>query len=96
MYYQSFSAYRGKNMEKLVTERFFSVELKSKVSLKNVTLSNGSRENVLIEGTIGELRSAGFADGVVLEIVGDKGVLRINLTIDDIKKRLKCDQEVKA
>ena len=39
-------------MEKISKERFFSVELKSKVNLKNVTLSNGSHENVLVEGTI--------------------------------------------
>ncbi len=74
-------------MEETNKERFFSVELKSKVCLKNVTLTNGGHENVLVEGTIGQLRYAAFADGVVLEVVGDKGVLRVNLTQDEIKKR---------
>ncbi len=68
-------------------ERFFSVELKSKISLKNVTLSNGGVENVLVEGTIGQLQYASFSDNVVLEVVGDKGVLRINLTQDEIKQK---------
>lgn len=67
-------------------ERFFSIELQSKANLKNVTLSNGGHENVLIEGTIGQLKHATFADGVVLEVVCDKGVLRINLTQDEIKQ----------
>ncbi len=73
-------------------ERFFSVELKSKRDLRTITLSDESRENVLIEGTIGKLLHAVFADSVVLEIVGEKGVLRVNLTQDEIKS----EKEVKS
>ena len=76
-------------MEKITKERFFSVELNSKVSLKNVTLSNGNHENVLVEGTIGELQRAEFSEGIVLEVVGDKGILRINLTPDEIRQKEK-------
>jgi hypothetical protein len=71
---------------KLGKERFFSVELKSKANLKNVTLTNGSHEDVLVEGTIGELQRAAFAEDIILEVVGDKGVLRINLEESEIKK----------
>ena len=70
-------------------ERFFSLELKSKVNLKNITLTNGDQENVLVEGSIGELLRAEFSEDIVLEVVGDKGVLRINLSPDDIKKKTK-------
>ena len=71
-------------------ERFFSVELKSKADLKNVTLANGSRDSVLVEGTIGELVQAMFVEDVILEIVGKKGTLRINLKAEELtspKKR---------
>jgi hypothetical protein len=74
-------------------ERFFSVELKSKVSLKNITLTNGAQENVLVEGSIGELQRAEFSEGIILEVVGDKGVLRINLSLDDIKQKEKQEKE---
>ena len=78
-------------------ERIFSIELKSKNSLKNVTLVNGSCDSVLIEGTIGELVQAVFAEGVVLEVVGKNGVLRLDLGVDDIKKTSEQKQmEVKA
>ena len=78
-------------------ERVFSVELKSKNSLKNVTLVNGSNDSVLIEGTIGELVQATFAEGVVLEVVGKNGVLRLDLGEGDIKKTSEQKQmEVKA
>jgi hypothetical protein len=76
-------------MEKTLTDRLFTVELKSNVNLKNITLTNGGHKNVLIEGTIGKLQHAGFAEGIILEIVGDKGVLRINLCQDEIKTREK-------
>ena len=74
-------------MDQKIKERFFSVELKSRVNLKNVTLTNGGHENVLVEGTIGQLQRAEFVEEVILEVVGDNGVLRINLCPDEIKKK---------
>jgi hypothetical protein len=67
-------------------ERVFSVELKSKRNLKNVTLTNGSSDSVLVEGTIGELVQAKFAEDIILEVVGKNGILRIDLREDEIKK----------
>jgi hypothetical protein len=66
-------------------ERFFSVELKSKTSLKGVSINNGQQEGVLIEGTLGQLVQATFAEDLILEIVGEKGTLRINLTKQELK-----------
>ena len=65
-------------------ERFFSVELRSKLDLKSVTIPEGNRENVLVEGTIGELVQIGFTEGIILEITGEKGVLRIDIGEDEI------------
>lgn len=67
-------------------ERVFSVELKSKRNLKNLTLTNGSSDNVLLEGNLGELVQARFAEGVILEVVGKNGVLRIDLSEAEILK----------
>jgi hypothetical protein len=72
---------RGKSKE-----RSFSIELTSKNSLSNVSLTNSTRENVLVEGTIGELEHAGFAEGVIMEIVGRKGVLRIEISENEMKQ----------
>jgi hypothetical protein len=77
-------------------ERFFSVELRSKADLKNVTLANGSQDSVLVEGTIGELVQAMFVEDVILEIVGEKGTLRINLKKEELKSPEKAEaREVK-
>jgi hypothetical protein len=74
---------------KIDSERFFSVELNSKAHLKNVTLTNGSTDNALIEGTLGELVQATFAEDEILEVVGTKGTFRINLAKHEIKEAKK-------
>lgn len=74
-------------MNRVQDKRFFSIELNSITDIKNIQIDNGERKgNTLIEGTIGSLLQAYFAEGVVLEVVGDKGVLRINLLQEEIKK----------
>jgi len=68
-------------------ERSFSVELKSKVNLKNITLNNDAQENAVIEGTIGKLEHAEFVEDTVLEVQGIKGVLRIDISEKEIKRK---------
>ena len=70
----SLSIDEERTVERKTKERFFSIELNSKRHAKNVTLNDGP-ESVLIEGTVGQLHSAAFTDGLVLEVVGYKGVL---------------------
>jgi hypothetical protein len=77
--------------------RVFSVELRSKRNLKNITLTNGLGDSVLVEGTIGELVQATFAEGIILEVVGKNGVLRIDLGENEIKKTTEQNRtEVKS
>jgi hypothetical protein len=68
-------------------ERIFTVELKSKGNLKNVTLTNGGTDSVLLEGTIGELVEAKFTEGIILEVVGKHGIIRLDLAEDEIRKK---------
>jgi hypothetical protein len=67
-------------------ELVFTVELKSRGNVKNVTLSNGA-QGVLIEGTLGVLKRAEFVEDVVLEVTGDNGVLRVDLTKEDLARQ---------
>jgi len=64
----------------------FSVELRSRNSIKNASMEgSGRHDGVLIEGTLGELKSATFQEGgLVLEIVGAEGILRVDLTRDEL------------
>jgi hypothetical protein len=65
-------------------ERSFSLELKSKQTLKNFTMNGSASENVLIEGTVGELEMAGFVSEDILEVVGSMGVIRVNVAKSEI------------
>ena len=76
-------------------ERLFIIELKSKAHLKNITLTNNSSENVLIEGMLGELKRASFAEKVILEIIGSNGTLRVDLSENEIKTAPKDEKVVK-
>ena len=66
-------------------ERVFTVELNSKNDVKNLILQNGV-QHIVIEGTIGALKHAGFVEDTVLELVGTRGVLRVDLAWEDLAK----------
>jgi hypothetical protein len=63
-------------------ERMFSIELRSKGELKNMSLDGD--EKVLIEGSIGSFERARFLEGLVLEVIGSNGELRVDLKVDDL------------
>jgi hypothetical protein len=53
----------------------FSAVLDSKKQVKNITLSD-----------IGQLEEVKFTEGLLLEVVGTKGVLRIDLPVETLRK----------
>jgi len=64
-------------------KRMFTIELRSKDGVKNVVVDGDSK--VIIEGTLGSLKRAHFVEDLVLEVVGSKGVLRVDLAIGEIR-----------
>ncbi len=66
----------------------FSIELKSKEHVRNMSLSNTHDGSVLVEGFLGELESLQLAEGMMLEIKGANGSLRMDLTEKELKELL--------
>ena len=66
-------------------EAGFSIELQSKEYLKTMKMANGKSECVLVEGTLGNLTQTRFDEDIVLEIIGTKGTLRVDLTQEQLK-----------
>jgi hypothetical protein len=60
-------------------EHGFSIEMKSKKYVKNMSISDEAHGRVLFEGNLGELRELSFVEGDVLEFTGIYGVLRVNI-----------------
>lgn len=65
-------------------QRNFSVEIQTKTSLKTIQMTEGTHENVLIEGALGELVAASFEEDIVLQVVGTKGTLRVDLARNEV------------
>ena len=63
-----------------VLEHDFTVELKSKRYLHNISISDKLRELVLFEGSLGETVELSLAEGDVLEVIGKNGVLRVSIS----------------
>ncbi|MCB2172030.1 hypothetical protein KQH65_04770 [archaeon] len=70
-------------------EHSFSIQLNHKDHVKNVSL--GEETEVLFEGYLGELKSLGLIEEAVVEIKGSNGVLRIDLTRDQIMQMIKME-----
>jgi hypothetical protein len=65
-------------------ERVFTIELRSKGDVRNVSLDG--QEKVFIEGSLGTLERARFVDDLVLEVIGSSGELRLDLRAKDLQQ----------
>ena len=70
-----------------VDEHTFSIEMKSKSDLKNVSISDKSAKPVLIQGELGILEIR-FQEEVTLEIRGSKGPLRLDISKEEFNSLL--------
>jgi hypothetical protein len=69
-------------------EHMFIIELKSRAHLKSVVVSNFDGGNVLVEGFLGKLEHVNFAEGLMLEIDGANGTLRMDLSRQELERLL--------
>lgn len=73
-------------MKSHIAKHAFSVEMKSKNHIKQISLSSKSGYPILFEGILGELKNLSLVEDLVLEIKGKNGILRIDLTKDEIRQ----------
>ena len=81
-------------MEKSKKKGFFSIEIESKKHLTNVSISNKPHERVVIEGYLGELSEIEMIENVLIQFNGANGVLRIDLSKDELWQKLSVKKEV--
>jgi hypothetical protein len=72
----------------------FSVEIKSKKHVKSISISDEAHERVLFEGDLGELQNLNFVEGDVMEFTGANGILRIDVSEDQLQQAL--DKEARV
>jgi len=80
-------------MERSKKKGFFSVEIESKLHLTNVSISNKPHERVLIEGFLGEFSEIEMIENTLIQFKGANGVLRIDLSKDELWQKLSVKKE---
>ena len=63
----------------------FSIQMKSRDHIRQFSISRSS-DGVLLEGELGDIEEIGLIEGVMLQIDGEHGILRIDLLRDEIQK----------
>ncbi len=71
-------------------EHTFTVEMRSKSHVKSISISDEARDRVLFEGNLGELKKISLAEGDVLELVGVNGVLRVDVSEEQLNEALEA------
>jgi hypothetical protein len=76
----------AKHMGKRVEEHSFSIEMKSEHSVRRMSFLDEENGHVFFEGYLGELRNISMVEGVMLEIEGINGILKLDITQQDMEK----------
>lgn len=66
----------------------FSVEMKSKMHVRSISISDDSHDRVLFDGDLGQLHCVSTIDGSSLELVGENGVLRLEIAEEVLREVL--------
>ena len=69
-------------------KHIFSVEMKSKKHVKNISISDEGYDRVFFEGDLGDSVEISLVEGDVLEVIGGNGILRIGVTESELRSIL--------
>ena len=75
-------------MGRRIEEHSFSIEMNSKESVRSISLNHRKNDCILFEGFLGRLKNVTLVEGVMLEIEGINGILKLDITQEEIKNFL--------
>ena len=75
-------------MAKKVNEHSFSIEMKSKNGVRQFCFLDKKKGCFFFEGDLGELKNASMVEGLMLHLEGVNGVLRVDISQDEIAQCL--------
>ena len=76
-------------MVKKIEEHAFSVEIKSERYVKRMSFLDKETDHFFFEGFLGTLQNVSLVEGLMLEIVGINGILRVDITQQEIANCIK-------
>lgn len=75
-------------MGKRTAEHSFSIEIKSERYIQRISFRDKENSKVFFEGFLGELKNVVMVEGVMLEVEGKNGVLKLDITQQEMEKCL--------
>lgn len=75
-------------MIKKAEEHSFSIEMKTEHCVKKMSFLDEENSHVFFEGFLGKLQNIAMVEGVMLEIEGKNGVLKLDITQQEMEKCL--------
>jgi hypothetical protein len=84
----AYTVYGEMLMSKRKKEHSFSIEMKSEQYVRRMSFLDKETGTVFFEGFLGELKNVAMVEGVMLEIEGENGVLKLDITQQEMKKSL--------
>jgi hypothetical protein len=75
-------------MGKKTEEHSFSIEMKSERCVRKMSFLDKENGKVFFEGFLGKLENVAMVEGVMLEIEGRNGILKLDITQQEMEKCL--------
>ena len=75
-------------MKRRAEEHSFSVEMKSERAVRKMSLSENKNEHFFFEGYLGKLENVSVIEGLMLQIDGVNGTLRLDITEQELQMGL--------
>ena len=82
-------------MGKKTEEHSFSIEMTSERCVNRLTFLDKENGHVFFQGFLGKLKNINVVEDVMLEIEGKNGVLKLDITRQQLEKSLTLDQTSK-
>jgi hypothetical protein len=79
-------------MSKKAEEHSFSIEMKSENCVRRMSFFDKENGHVFFEGFLGKLKNIVILEDVMLEIEGKNGVIKLDITRQEIEKGLTLKQ----
>ena len=70
------------------------MEMKAKKYVRNLSMSDETRDRVLFQGDLGDLKTVSIVDEKALEVLGNNGVLRVEVNEDILRRVLSIENRV--
>ena len=79
-------------MGKKAEEHSFSIEMKSENCVRRMSFFDKENGHVFFEGFLGNLKNIAIVEDVMLEIEGKNGVIKLDITRQELEKDLTSKQ----